>query len=66
MFGKVKAFFSKHKSRAKAMVASMVIACMCAIGGVTAFAAETPADTSTVRTQLKTSASDISDCWRCW
>uniref|UniRef100_UPI00266D20BA hypothetical protein n=1 Tax=uncultured Ruminococcus sp. TaxID=165186 RepID=UPI00266D20BA len=27
----------------------------------TAFAAETPADTSAVRTQLKTSASDMSD-----
>lgn len=61
MFGKVKAFFSKHKSRAKAMVASMAIACMCAIGGVTAFAAETLPDTSAVRTQLKTSASDMSD-----
>jgi Na+/H+-dicarboxylate symporter len=59
MFGKVKAFFSKHKSRAKAMVASMAIACMCALGGVTAFAVDESA--TSVRTQIKTSASDMSD-----
>lgn len=61
MLDKAKAFFGKHKSRVKTMVASLAIACMCAIGGVTAFAAEAPADTSAVRTQLKTSASDMSD-----
>lgn len=59
MFGKVKAFFGKHKSRVKTMVASLAIACMCAIGGVTAFAADE--SVTTVRTQLKTSASDMSD-----
>lgn len=58
MFGQVKAFFSKHNSRVKAMVASMAIACMCAIGGVTAFADESA---TSVRTQIKTSASDMSD-----
>ena len=60
MMDKVKGFVHKHKAKAKAMIASAVIACMCVVGGVSAFAAE--GDTSSsVRTQLKTSASSISD-----
>ena len=59
MMDKVRNFVHKHKAKAKAMIASAMIACMCVVGGVSAFAAES--DTSSVRTQLKTSASSISD-----
>lgn len=59
MMDKVRGFVHKHKAKAKAMIASAVIACMCVVGGVSAFAAES--DIPSVRTQLKTSASSISD-----
>lgn len=51
MMDKVRGFVHKHKAKAKAMIASAVIACMCVVGGVSAFAAES--DVSSVRTQLE-------------
>lgn len=59
MLDKMKGFLHKHKAKAKAMLASAMIACMCVVGSVSAFAAES--DTTSVRAQLKTSASTISD-----
>lgn len=60
LFAKVRSAAHRHLSSVKRAVVTAAICAMSVICGVTAFAAETGgADTSSVRNQLKSSASSV-------